>query len=245
MSDTGHGIPFPDLSLTASRFTSDHMGSFREQVERCILLSYEKREKLRLLAGEHFLDLDLDAGTARFSEKLMIPFQVLGTESDNTLTWLWAWADEQTDIPEQLTRSSREMRSWLEQEGLSDLVRPSVDLDLADGAMFSVVAADVCKASAFYRDPYEGGTLFLLLFDSAIDRQPDLDRAAFVRVLGEIIAQFDLDLRTVVRSYFMTKGLPYAESGDTANAQLSTGERVLLEFGGRTSNVRINGEPLE
>jgi hypothetical protein len=219
------------------------MGLFREHVERCILLSFEKREKLFALSGEHFLHLDLDSGTTQFNENLALPFQVLGTESENTLTWLWAWADEQAEIPEQLTRSSREIRAWFEREGLAELVRPSVDLDLADGTMFSVVGVDVCRAGAFYRNPYEGGALFLLLFSIDIDRQPDLDRAAFVRILGELAAGYDLDLKHVIRSYFQAKGLPYAESKETVNAQLSTGERIILEFSG-TSPARINGEPL-
>lgn len=244
MTGTGQNATYLELSPTILPTTADRMVSFREHVERCILLSCEKQEKLRSLAGEHLLHMDLDAGTVRFSEALSVPFQVLGTESENTLTWLWAWADEQTDIPHQLIRSSLEMRAWLQQEGLNDVSRPSVDLDLADGTMLSAVATTFCKASAFYRDPYEGGALYLLLFSRDIDRQPDLNRTGLIRILGELVAMFDLDLKNVVRSYFLAKGLPCSESAETVNAQMATGERVILEFDDNASKVMINGEPL-
>jgi drug/metabolite transporter (DMT)-like permease len=56
------------------------------------------------------------------------------------------------------------LRAWGEKEGLQEFTLPSVDLDRADGTMLSLIASEVCKASGYYRDPYEGGALFLLLF---------------------------------------------------------------------------------
>jgi hypothetical protein len=219
------------------------MNSFRRHFERCALTSLEKREKLLSLVGEHFLHLDLDEGLARFDDRVFFPFQVLGTESENTLTWLWAWSKEQTEVPEQLQRSSREMRSWLEEAGLTDLTRPFVDLDVADGTMFAAVAADVCRAGSFYRDPYEGGALLILLFSSEIDRQPDLDRIALVRLLNDLFAQYDLDQRNVLLSYFRAKNLPFLETAETVNAQLVNGERIIAEFGPHGLD-HLNGEPL-
>ena len=219
------------------------MSTFRRQFERCALVSLEKREKLLSLVGEHFLQLDLDEGMARFNEHLSLPFQVLGTESDNTLTWLWAWAEEQTEIPEQLVEASHEVRAWLGRQGMSDLTRPSIDLDTADGTMFAAVATDVCRAGAFYRDHYEGGSLFILLFSSDIDRQPDLDRAALVRILNDLFAQYDLDHRIVLISYLRAKDLPYLETADSLSAQLANGERIIAEFGTNGRLERINGEP--
>lgn len=220
------------------------MNLFLSHFERCALASLEKREKLLALAGEHFLELDLDAGMARFSDRGPFPFQVLGTESENSLSWLWAWADEQTEMPDGLMRSSREMRAWLEANGMTELTTPSVDLDLADGIQLAVVASDVCKASAFYRDTYEGGSLLLLLFGSEIIAQPDLDRQAFIRLLADLASRYEFDQRNAVVSYFEGKGLPCAATDFSVNAQLSNGERILAEFGADRRLQLLNGEPL-
>jgi hypothetical protein len=78
------------------------MAKITEYLELYALISLEKQEKFDRLIGEHTMELDVDTGTIRFSNGLAVPFQVLGTESGNTLTWLWAWSDEQPDMPDHL-----------------------------------------------------------------------------------------------------------------------------------------------
>src|SRR5512133_2813846 len=115
--------------------------------ERYALISLEKQARLFDFLGEHFLELDLDAGMARFNSDRAYPYQVLGTESDNSLTWLWAWAEEQTEVPPDLLASALEMRAWGEKEGIAECSAPSVDLDRADGLLLSLIASEVCNAS--------------------------------------------------------------------------------------------------
>src|SRR5512143_1441503 len=85
--------------------------NFQAYLERYALLSLEKQDKLESLIGAHLHELDLDAGTIRF-DALQFPVQVVGTESYNTLTWLWAWADEQAELPANLIQSAVQLRSW-------------------------------------------------------------------------------------------------------------------------------------
>lgn len=212
-------------------------------LEQYGLLSLEKQNKFSSLAGDHFLELDLDGGIARFTGGLECPFQVLGTESDNSLTWLWAWAEEQTEIPEGLLRSSRELQQWGEGKDLAEFRLPSVDLDRLDGMAAGAIAAAVCKASCFYRDRYAGGSLVILLFSSAVDQQPDLDRAGLLRSLADLADRYEVDPRKTLVSYFRAKGLPCSEAGGVVNAQTANGERVVAEFSADGGLERINGEP--
>ncbi len=221
------------------------MDLFQQEFERCALLSLEKREKLLGLAGDHFLELDLDAGAARFREGLSLEFQVLGTESENTLSWLWAWADEQTEMPDRLVRSARDLRQWFQDRGMQEIIRPSVDLDVADGNRIAMIGAEALGAGAYYRDRYEGGALFLLLFGGELHAQPDLDRGSLLRVFRDLTAQYPCDHRNVLASYARAKGLPAAGSDDMLNLQLAGGERILAEFSSGGSLLRINGEPFE
>ena len=105
------------------------MTKLTEYFEQFALISLEKQDKLDLLFGEHSYDLDLDTGKIRFNDNLDVAFQVLGTESDNTLIWLWAWADEQTEeVPVELLKASRDLRDWGSQEGVPEFTLPAVDL---------------------------------------------------------------------------------------------------------------------
>ena len=140
------------------------MTALQTYFERFALVSLEKQEHFYRVLGDHALELDLDAGMARFSSGLTCRFQVLGTESENTLTWLWGWADEQSEISDNLLTACRELRSWAQNNQVQEMLSPSLDLNRADGTMLSLIASRLSRATAFYRDHYEGGALFLLLF---------------------------------------------------------------------------------
>jgi len=220
------------------------MTALKPYFERYALASLEKQARLFSFLGEHIMDLDLDAGTARFSDSLVFPFQALGTESDNSLTWLWAWAEEQTEIPPKLLASALELRAWGEKEGLEELILPAVDLDRADGTMLSLIASEICKASGYYRDPYEGGTLFLLLSGIALDDQLVFDRRGLVRQLADLASSYDFNHRNALLSYFRARAIPATNAGDTISAELVNGERLVAVFDAAGQVRTINGEEL-
>ncbi len=217
----------------------DLMGYF----ERCALIGREKQQKFLRLVGEHTLEIDLDAGMARFTKDHAFPFQVLGTESENTLSWLWAWADEQTEMPEALLKASLAMKMWMVTRGLHDYALPSLDLDRADGTLLSLIATEVCRAGCFYRDHYEGGALFILLYGNEIAAQAPFDRRELVRSLDELIERYEFNHRHALLSYLQTSGIEAAETKDTVSAMLQSGEQIIAEFDASGRLTAVNGEP--
>ncbi len=217
---------------------------FQKYLEQYALLSLEKQDKLEALIGEHLHELDLDAGVIRF-DRFQFPMQVIGTESDNTLTWLWAWADEQTELPSHLMQSAIQLRNWGAGEGLSEFTLPSVDLNRADGNAIALVSAEVCRASCFYQDDYEGGAVFLLLFDAMIDGGPSFDRQRLVRRLADLFSRYDLNQRNTLLSYLTAKNLSPVSEGVTVNCELATGERLLAEFDDAGRLMMVNGAAFE
>lgn len=211
--------------------------------ERYALVSLEKQEYFYRALGEHTRELDLDEGIARFSNGLTCPFQVLGTESDNTLTWLWGWADEQSEVDARLLASCRELRAWAEKEQLPEFLSPSLDLNIADGAVLSLAASALCKATAYYRDQYEGGSLFLLLFCDGSERNPGFDRQSFLRRFNELAQTRTVDLRNVMRSYFQERGLPVVENPGEISGELLSGERLIAGLDEQGRIITMNGEP--
>ncbi len=209
-------------------------------LERYALITLEKQDKLESLIAESIHELDLDTGKIRFND-LAFPMQVLGTESDNTLTWLWAWADEQTEISSSLMQSSIQLRNWGVTEGIPEFTTPSLDLGRADGNVIALISAEVCKASGYYRDSYEGGAVLLLLFDSIIDSQPPFDRGRLVRRMSDIFSRYDLNHRNALLSYLRLKRLSPAEERDTVNCELESGERLNAEFDAAGRLIMVNG----
>lgn len=220
------------------------MASLTSYLEEYGLLSLEKQEKLARVVGEHSLELDLDAGLVRFSSGLELSFQILGTESDNTLTWLWAWADEQTEVPADLLRSSLQMKAWGEKEGIPECTMPSVDLNKADGHMLSMIASEICEASCYYQDAYEGGALFLLLFGGAVDRQPSLDADGLARQFSNMISFCEFNHANAFRSYLRRKNLTITEHGTFIVSELDSGEDVRANFDREGRLLTFNGKVL-
>jgi hypothetical protein len=213
-------------------------------LESYALISLEKQDKLEALVGEHLHELDLDAGKIRFAD-LELPMQVIGTESDNTLTWLWAWADEHTELPAGLLQSAIQLRNWGAHQGIEEFVTPSVDLARADGHVISLIAAEACGASCYYRDSYEGGAVYLLLFDKMIDEGPPFDRARLLLHMADLFSSYDLNHRNTLLSYLTAKGLSAASEGNLINCELQSGERLVAEFDDAGRLTLVNGAAFE
>jgi hypothetical protein len=205
------------------------MNKLTAYVEKFGLLSLEKQDKLAQVINDHIFELDLEAGFVRFND-IQFRYQVLGTESDNTLTWLWAWAEEQEEIPESLIRAAHELQDWGTQQEIQEFVIPSVDLTRADGMLFSLIASEVCKASCYYRDQYEGGSLFILLFDTLIENQPAFDLARLSRQLQFLISNYEINHRNALLSYLTIKGFTPIQGASRIACPLPTGELLSAEF---------------
>jgi hypothetical protein len=221
------------------------MAKLTEYLEQFALHSLEKQDKLALLLGDFTHDIDIDARTIRINDSLEISFQVLGTESDNTMIWLWAWADEQPeDLPEDLIQASRELREWGLQKGIQEFSIPSLDLHKAEGHALSMIACELCNASCYFRDAYEGGSAFLLLFDKRIDAQPSFDLLRLSHRFLDLISRYELNHRNALLSYLRLNKLPLEVTGLTVTCDLGSREQLSAAFDDTGRLMQLNGAPI-
>ncbi len=218
------------------------MNRINEYFEQYALISCEKQEKFDRLVGEHFAEFDLDAGVLKIDNELAFPFQVLGTQSDNTLTWLWAWSEEHEEVQRDHLTAAGKLKEWGSEKGIDEFSLPEVDIERADGTMISLIAAEVCKASCYYRDVYEGGAVFVLLSGAVIDRQPEFELSGFMRSFTELVSRYDFNHRNAVLSYLRIKMLSFIEDGERITGKLGSGEELRMEFSSSGSVRSINGE---
>jgi len=210
--------------------------------EQYALLALERQEKLAALVNGHTSELDLESGKIIFDNRLELPFQVLGSESDNTLTWLWAWSEEQTEIPEHLLISSLQLKDWGKHEGIEEFTIPSVDLSRADGHVLSLISSQISSASCYYRSPYEGGAVFVLISSELVDRQPPFGLDGLSRQFTDLISRYEFNHRNALVSYVRANNLSFTEKGPFVSAQLVTGEKLIVEFDGQGRLKTIDGE---
>jgi hypothetical protein len=220
------------------------MNTLTQYLEQYALTSLEKQDKLMHMVGEHLFQLDLDAGTVTFGD-MELPYQVLGTESYNTLTWLWGWAEEQPEIPEDLVSTAQALKDWGAQAGIPEFTIPSVDIDKFDGHAFALIASEVCKASCFYQDAYEGGALFVLLFDKKIENQPPFDLTRLSKHFLDMVSRYTFNHRNMLLAYLGIKGITPLSHENRITCKLGTGETLQAEFDETGRILLLNGEAVE
>jgi hypothetical protein len=166
---------------------------------------------LNELVGELDWHFDLTAGTLTFGDRYRWSVQLLGTESEASRTWLWAWANPSALSPDRL-RAALTLREFGRERNLPEFVEPQLLLNAVDGHLLGMIAAGLLNANAYYRAPYEGGAAVFLITDEAFPRcqEPPLSRIA--AVFPQAIAAFALpDHKRALEGYLQSYGLACAD----------------------------------
>lgn len=183
------------------------------------VLSFEKQLHLADIVGGRPWEFSMQTGQITFKGKgflqksLNFNVQILGTESHGDNSWLWAWANEASGIPENLLQTANRLRFMGEVRSVPELQNANFDLEQADGHALASIASGVVQGGAYYRGPYEGGAVFLLIQDPAFPpSQPDLTRT--VRVIPEALGALPLsNHRIALRSYLTQRQWDFEENG--------------------------------
>jgi hypothetical protein len=179
------------------------------------VVSYDKQDRLADLIGQEAWHFELDSGLLSFGYQYRWHAQILGTASGDSGTWLWAWANSESNIPAHLLTASLALKAYGEQHSIPELTTPQLPLDQIDGHSLALVASGICKANAYYRCPYEGGALFVLIKDENFPKCTDLPLQRIVTIFPQAIASLDIpDHRLALAGYLDHYGLSYEQDGD-------------------------------
>lgn len=133
--------------------------------------SFDKQLHLADLISDLPWHFDMATGTLSFGDRYRWHAQVLGTESYENNTWLWAWANEASNIADVLLEAAHTMLELGEEQGIPELLQPQFPLEQADGHLLSLIASCVCHANTYFRGAYDGGAVFLLIDDDLCPMQ--------------------------------------------------------------------------
>ena len=171
----------------------------------------DRQSRLSQKIGDTDWTFDMATGTLTFGS-LSLSVQLLGTEAYGNGSWLWSWANTQSDIPEHLTIHARAIRDYGQKHGIPEFVEPQVSLDAVDGHQLSVAAAGLMEASAYYRGPYEGGALYMLINDAQITPSRSDPMARLSMRFAEAVSNFSIPRhKDALLGYALTLGLATTE----------------------------------
>lgn len=174
--------------------------------------SFDRQLYLADIIDESDWHLDMAAGLLSFGGRHRWHIQVLGTELESAQTWLWAWANDASNIPPDLLRAAGAMRIQGRLYDIPEFTEPELPLSEVDGHTLAIIASGLCQANAYYRAPYEGGALFLLIRDDIYPRCQESPLARIATVFPQAIAALDIPNHRLA----LTGHLEYHGLGSTA-----------------------------
>ncbi|WP_208813435.1 DUF6882 domain-containing protein [Micromonospora echinofusca] len=190
------------------------------------------------LLGERGWQVDINAGTVTFGDDLTYPIQLLGTESQGDGTWLWAWANSDSQLPPALLRAAEWLRGYGREHDIPELTGASHPLDRADGHLLALLAGGLTGQS-YYRGPYPGGALFFLVEQLPAAVTAPVAPQRVLTVLTQAIQMYPVDHRTLVDGFLRQQGYTVTATPDDVSGQRPDGSTIRVSFDpqGRITNI--------
>jgi hypothetical protein len=214
------------------------MTTFHDLLSQHIGSAFARQLAFADLLGERSWSVTISEGIVTFGNDLRFPIQLLGSEADGNATWLWAWANKASNLPDKVLVACNKLRELGQREGVPELTGRTFSLDQASGHAISLVASGVFGNCCYYRGPYDGGALFFLVNNPPDEllRPVPVERA--VTVITEVISNFDVSHRPMAESFLRAQGF----SWDTASGAMVAsrhGDEITLSFDdlGRIANI--------
>jgi hypothetical protein len=205
------------------------MKTFTELLTQHIGAAFAKQLAFGDFLGERSWGVDLRQGTCQFGDDLTYPIQLLGTEATGDSTWLWAWANEASNLPPALLTTCTTLRELGQRESIPELAQRSFSIGIANGHLLSMVASGIDGKSCYYRGAYDGGALFFLVRDVPdLLLQPVTTERA-ITTISQVIAEIEVPHRAMTQAFLISQEFSLEATNDGVIGERN-GERIVLSF---------------
>jgi hypothetical protein len=160
------------------------MTDFKSLFTKHCAMSYDKQLQLADALGDAGnWELDLPTGKLSFAGGTTLNVELLGTEALPEATWLWSWTNATDVLPANIMQAALEVRAFGEANGISEFTDGMLNVDdRLNGHHLAMMAMMLTEAQGYYRAPFDGGALFLLITGKQLptSEQAPIQRIAHV-----------------------------------------------------------------
>ncbi len=208
----------------------------------------DRRYNWNVSPREGVLDLDVEV-KRRFGrpsvERLSYRAYPLGSEAYGLDTWLWSWVNEASALPDEVLVAGRALQSYGREHDIAALVEPELPLSAAvNGDRFAAIASGLLDADFYFRCPYAGGILFVVVNDPAFRRGvvDPLMRIAFTFTKLTMDDAVDLpDPRAALVAYLHSYNLTVTVDGARVSGTTADGRILTADFDERGRFAGLHG----
>lgn len=200
----------------------------QELLERFGGIGFEKQLDFADVIGNNGWNVDMQKGEITFGPGLVFPIQVLGTFSHSSETWLWAWANTQSALPENILQQALQLKKYGGENEIDLLNNSEFDATKDDLHLIGMIASGMFNASAYYIADYGQGAMVVTVKSDSLDKEHKNDHYKIPIVFPQLISQFEMNHRAALSHYLMAKGYDVVDNGlkltATKNANTMTAE---------------------
>ena len=239
--------PQPDLpDATAPQEGEGVPPAINNQTLRDVLSTYagmawDRQIDFAETVGDRPWSADTSQGTIQFGDDLRFRMQVLGSYAFQSGTWQWIWANTQAEVAPACTEVARQLVGLGQAQQLPLFTDPRTELREEDLHVIGLIAAGADECAGYYLGNYGDGILLAL-----IDPGHGLPSAAIGRpervltVVPQLISQFALNHRLLLRHYLEAKGFVLQETATQITGRLGT-HRIVAELDDQGRMTALNG----
>lgn len=146
---------------------------------------------------------------------------ILGIENEREHTWLWAWANTESNLPELAAAPSRRAKRAL--SGVEEFAQGKFMLEdeLHTAHNLAMVSCAVSERPVcYYRCPYDGGAMFVQPENLPEAVFAPVSQTELVRTFLEVIGAMYCDHRLLAAGYLYMNGSKFREEDNAIIAEI-------------------------
>jgi hypothetical protein len=214
--------------------------TLEELLERYGGIAFDKQLDFADVIGNNNWNVDMAKGQIEFGPDLSFPIQVLGTISHSSETWLWAWANTQSGLPENIIKQSLELKKYGEANEIDILRESSFDFGRDDLHLIGIIASGMFNSTAYYIADYGQGAMVVTLKSDKIDNAHADNHHRILTVFPQLISQFQMNHKSAFKNYLQAKGY---STNEQKNKLIGTkgANTITAEFDDTFRLTKLNG----
>ncbi|MCE3228136.1 MAG: hypothetical protein K0S32_2687 [Bacteroidetes bacterium] len=212
----------------------------QELIERYGGIAWEKQNELYKVIGDNNWNVDIKKGEISFGPDNNFPIQILGTFSHSSQTWLWAWANTKSGLPDSLIKHSLELKKYGETNGISLLQNDQFDAGKSDLHLIGMIASGMFRSSGYYVADYGQGAMVVTIKSDKVDKNRDDSHHAIILTFPQLISEFEMNHKSALANYLLAKNYTVTDKAKGLSATRN-GQTITAEFDESSRLTKLNG----
>lgn len=132
-------------------------------------------------------------GKLTFGRRIALQSEVLGTYSKDSGTWLWAWGNTYSPMPDERTRISRGLRQFGADKKIPELTAAELPVTQEmNHHLLALLATGLAKLPAYFVGNHEHGAVVLAVTTPDCNPLPKPENVQVINHISSVISQIPI-----------------------------------------------------